>query len=66
MDYLVTEMANADNHTVPIMLREIKNIGEVYPSVLPDYLVDIEKHAQNSSVAARIIIQQLKDICTKR
>ena len=59
-------LSKADAHTLPVMLREVKEIADVYPSVLPDYMLEIDKYMLSSSISARTVIQQLKDICTKR
>ena len=66
VSWLVTQLACADNQTLPALLKEIKAISEAFPSILPDHISDIAKYSQSGSVAAQIVIQQLKDLSNKR
>ena len=66
LQYLASVLKMADKHTLPSILREIKSIAELHPSLLQDHLADITGLAPTAPVAARITIQQIKEISAKK
>ena len=65
VSWLVAQLANADHHTMPCLLTEVKAVADIYPSILLEHIGEISKYSQTAPVAARVTIQQLKDMCVK-
>ena len=64
--WLVGQLASADNHTLPLLLKEIKAIAEAFPSILPEHMITISKYSDNGLLSVQIVIQQLKELSSKR
>ena len=64
--YLVSQLSHVDQQGLPILLKEIKGICDLFSTVLAEFMPEIDKYSQNVTVTTRIIVQQLKDLCNKR
>jgi len=64
--YLVGQLVSADHATVTVLLREVKTIADVYPSLLLQHIAEISKCSESSPAATRTTIQQLKELCARR
>ncbi|KAK2186456.1 hypothetical protein NP493_199g02041 [Ridgeia piscesae] len=63
--YLVGQLVSADHATVTVLLREVKTIADVYPSLLLQHIAEISKCSESSPAATRTTIQQLKELCAR-
>ena len=62
--FLMSQLNHSEAQTE--MVKQIKNIAEVHPSVLVDYITEISRHTNVVPTAAKLIIHQLKDIAALR
>ncbi|XP_022252570.1 ventricular zone-expressed PH domain-containing protein homolog 1-like isoform X4 [Limulus polyphemus] len=60
LEYLVAQLTKTDHSCLPVLLKEIKGITEVFPILLPLFLPDICSHTEGSTSTARWLIQELK------
>lgn len=64
--FLVSQLSITDSHVQLTMLREIKNISDSFPNILPEFMADIESLCQMSSSTVKLLVQQLREITFRR
>ena len=66
LDYLVDKLPSLDQSTLPLVLEEVRGLGQVHPALLGEYVDQISRLYATSSSTVRLVIQQIKDDVRKK
>ena len=61
MEYLSSQLSVTDPTMLPLVLQELRGLGQVHRGLLPLAMEEVEKLATSGSSAVRLLVQQIKE-----
>ena len=61
IEYLSSQLSTMDQTLLPLVLQEIRGLGQAHHCLLPLVMGEVEKQAASGSSAVRLLVQQIKE-----